>query len=118
MSILRHRSYSAPEVRALLLYSSRSLDDIIYRGELEQRSANETTLEVKHTLTRSQPQDWEGYSRRVDRPMLEDVLNWLKETPNAYICGPTRFVEAVADGLVKFGLAPDKIRTERFGPSG
>ena len=36
----------------------------------------------------------------------------------AYVCGPTRFVEVVADGLLAVGYEPERIRTERFGPTG
>lgn len=115
MSMLRHRRNAAPEVPALLLYSSRSLEDIIYRKELE---TSEPNLTVIHTLTRSQPSGWQGYSRRVDRQMLEEVVAQIGGSVNSYVCGPNPFVEAVADGLVDLGLAPEKVRTERFGPSG
>jgi len=115
MSMLRHRRNAAAELPALLLYSSRSQEDIIYQKDLETSGAD---LTVIHTLTRSQPPGWPGYSRRVDRQMLEEVIAQISGTPNSYVCGPTPFVEAVADGLVDLGLPPEKIRTERFGPSG
>ena len=35
-----------------------------------------------------------------------------------FVCGPTTFVETVADTLVDLGHDPDLIRTERFGPTG
>ena len=117
MSMLRHRELSASEVEALLLYSSRSADDIIYRRELDRGDERDPNLTVLHTLTRSQPEGWRWYSRRVDRPMLEKAISQLDGTPHVYICGPTTFVEAAADGLVAIGLAPDRIRTERFGPT-
>jgi ferredoxin-NADP reductase len=34
------------------------------------------------------------------------------------VCGPTGFVESVADALVELGHVPELVRTERFGPSG
>ena len=117
MSMLRHQKYSAPQVQVLLLYSSRSIADIIYRQELEQSSAANPNLRMLHTLTRSTPPDWRGYSRRIDSNMLEEAINILKGTPHAFICGPTSFVEVVADALVILGLAPERVRTERFGPS-
>ena len=117
MSMLRHQTISAPQIPALLLYSSRSVADIIYRQELEQSNVSNPNLKVLHTLTRSRPPDWQGYSRRIDGPMLEGAIGILEGTPHVFICGPTSFVEAVADALVRLGLAPDRIRTERFGPS-
>jgi ferredoxin-NADP reductase len=38
--------------------------------------------------------------------------------PTCYVCGPTGFVESVADILVALGHDPGRVRTERFGPSG
>jgi ferredoxin-NADP reductase len=35
-----------------------------------------------------------------------------------FVCGPTPFVEAVADALTGLGHDPGAIHTERFGPTG
>ncbi len=118
MSMLRHRQLSAREISTILLYSSRSLEDIIYRQELERVDSGEPGLTVLHTLTRKHPPSWSGYTGRLDRAMLADALDRLDETPHTYICGPTPFVGAAARGLVDLGLAAERIRTERFGPSG
>jgi ferredoxin-NADP reductase len=107
-SILRHRRRSGSTVKAKLLLSARSLEDVIYRAELEGP-------EVIHTLTRVQPPGWAGYARRVDADLLRDVAWPPIENPLAYVCGPTPFVEVVAAGLVALGYAPQRIRTERFG---
>jgi ferredoxin-NADP reductase len=109
MSMLRHRAAAAPRLEVRLLYSARSLDDVIYREELKG-------FDVVYTLTRQQPEGWTGYSRRVDPEMLADVS--FGADGLAYVCGPTRFVEAVADALVGIGYAPENVRTERFGPTG
>lgn len=117
MSMVRHRRSVAPEIPARLLYSSRSLGDIIYREELERRAAEER-LEVVYTLTRAGPADWTGYSRRIDQLMLGEALAGVEGTPLSYVCGPTALVEAVADGLVALGVPPGRVHTERFGPTG
>ena len=74
-------------------------------------------LEVRYALTREQPEGWSGYSRRVDEEMLRE-----NAYPNAegiaFACGPTRFVETVADGLLAVGYPPERVKTERFGPTG
>jgi ferredoxin-NADP reductase len=75
-------------------------------------------LEVTHTLTRSQPPGWTGYSRRIDEEILREVA-WLPEArPLAFVCGPTPLVETVATALVQLGHDPKRIKTERFGPTG
>jgi ferredoxin-NADP reductase len=99
-----------------LLFSSRSWDDVIYRDELERLDGD--GLSVVHTLTRAQPQGWTGYARRVDEAMLAEVAPSPAKRPLVYVCGPTPFVETVAETLVRIGHEPHRIRTERFGPTG
>ncbi|HET9852924.1 MAG TPA: ferredoxin reductase [Candidatus Limnocylindrales bacterium] len=117
MAMARHRARAGAAIPARLLLSSRGPDEIIYREELE-RLAGATDLDVVHTLTRQQPPDWTGYARRIDEAMLAEVIEPLGAATRAYACGPTALVETVANGLVRLGLPPDRIRTERFGPTG
>jgi ferredoxin-NADP reductase len=118
MAMLRHRAATGSQVPARLLYSSRSLDDVIFREELERLAAAGDGLTVTHALTRAQPPGWTGYARRIDAAMLEEVGWRPDERPLAYVCGPTRLVEAVAGQLVTLGHDPAQVRTERFGPTG
>lgn len=117
MSMLRYREAVASDIPATLLYSSRSWDEIIYREELDQLSAD-PALRVIHTLTRSHPDGWDGYTRRIDRAMLGDAAGEPEPGRLAYVCGPTRLVENVANDLVALGYPPDRVKTERFGPTG
>jgi ferredoxin-NADP reductase len=115
MAILRHRRRIGSTVPARLLYSSRSLEDVIYRRELD---GLDDGVEVVHTLTRAQPAGWEGYSRRVDAALLGEVA-WAAETnPLTFVCGPTSFVETVADGLLALSYPAARVKTERFGATG
>jgi ferredoxin-NADP reductase len=116
MAMIRLRASSGSDAPARLLFSSRTWDDVIYRDELER--LNGGGLEITHTLTRSQPPGWTGYARRVDADMLAEVGPGPAERPHVYVCGPTPFVEAVAEALVRLGHEPRAIRTERFGPTG
>ncbi len=118
MAMLRHRAAAGLDVAATLLYSSRTLEDVIYRQELDALAAAGPALEVAHTLTREQPDGWGGYARRVDGEMLAEVFGRPDGDAAAFVCGPTRFVEAAADGLVGLGYEPSRVKTERFGPSG
>jgi ferredoxin-NADP reductase len=118
MAMIRHRANSGNKVPTKLLYSSRSYDDVIYREELDQISANDSSLRVIHTLTRRQPENWISYSRRIDRAMLADTAWPPAEKPLAFTCGPTAVVEKVATHLLELGYEPERIKTERFGPTG
>jgi len=119
MAMLRHRTRADETRRAetptRLLYSARTWDDVIYKEELKQLGAD---AEVHLTLTRDAPADWNGFRRRVDRAMLQEVGWPASELPNVYVCGPTPFTESVATLLVELGHAPAMVRTERFGPTG
>jgi ferredoxin-NADP reductase len=116
MAMVRLRAAAGSDTDTRLLLSSRGWDDVIYREELERLNGNGLT--VVHTLTRSQPPGWTGYARRVDAEMLAEVGPSPSERPQIYVCGPTPFVEAVADALVKLGHEPQTIKAERFGPTG
>ena len=118
MSMLRHRRAAGSSVLASLLYSVRSPGDVIYAAELQQLQATGDQLRIVFTFTRSQPADWQGYSRRIDMDMLGEVARPLGPRLRAYVCGPTLMVENVANALVAHGLSPECIRTERFGPIG
>jgi ferredoxin-NADP reductase len=118
MAMLRHRQASQAMVGARLVYSSRSWEEIIYREELERLISGPDGPLVTHTLTRSQPPGWTGYSRRVDGAMLAEVAWPPSEMPTAFICGPTPFVEAVASALVLLEYPATSVKTERFGPTG
>ena len=118
MAMLRRRAAAGSQVPARLLYSSRTLEDVIYREELDRLAAASDGLTVTHVLTRAQPPGWTGYARRIDAVMLEEVGWRPGERPLAYVCGPTRLVEAVAGHLVALGHDPARVRTERFGPTG
>ena len=118
MAMIRTHVLVEGEEPVRLLVSARSLEDVIYRQELEQLASEDNSIDVFTTLTRSQPPTWNGHSRRVDREMLEEVAWSPADRPACYVCGPTGFVEAVASTLVDLGHEPQRIRTERFGPTG
>ena len=105
------RAAAPGEVEARLVYSSRTLEDVIYRRELESLGDD-----VVLTLTR---EDREGIRHgRVDATLLRDVGFAPDREPRIFVCGPTSFVEAVASAFVEIGHKPERIKTERFGPTG
>ena len=112
-AMLRHWASGDRAVAARLLYSSRNLADVIYREELGRCPAD-----IELTLTREWPDGWQGHTGRVDRKLLEQV-GWPPQArPLVYACGPSAFVETAAQALVESGHDPNRIRTERFGPTG
>ena len=122
MAMLRTRAHASAEARlaipARLLYSSRSWAELIYRDELARLAAADDTLQVTHTITREPPTDWQGFRRRIDAEMLDEIAWPPASRPHLFVCGPTGLVEMVADGFVALGHEPSSVRTERFGPTG
>ena len=90
----------------------------MFKERLEDWRRDDPALTVSLTLTRSAPADWTGYRRRIDAVMLREVAFETSDKPIAFVCGPTTMVEAAADALVSVGYPAERIRTERFGPSG
>ena len=121
MAMLRTRAAATPAQRAAapatLLYSSRGWDDIYYRDELG-RLATDPDMRVVHTLTRSRPPGWAGFTRRIDADMLTETAPRPTLDPHIYVCGPTALVESAARILVELGHDPARVKTERFGPTG
>ena len=114
-AMLRHRARVGSSVPVRLLYSARRLAEVIYRAEL---AAEPDGVEVIYTLTRQQPPGWTGFARRADQAMITEVAWPVAQAPQAYVCGPTNFVEAVAADLVALGYPPQQVKTERFGATG
>jgi ferredoxin-NADP reductase len=109
--MLRHRERAGSDAPARLLLSARTQPDVIYRAELQG-------WDVTYTYTRQAPPGWTGYARRVDREMLAESGFPAEQHPRIFVCGPTGFVEGVADDLTRLGHDPARVRTERFGATG
>jgi ferredoxin-NADP reductase len=118
MAMIRHRQAADSDTPTRLLFSSRSFEEIIFRQELERLASGDKTLQIIHTLTRSRPEGWTGYDRRIDEEMLDEVAFSPEGGPLAFVCGPTPLVETVATALVRLGHEPARVKTERFGPTG
>jgi ferredoxin-NADP reductase len=116
-AMLRHAAAGERSIEPRLVYSSRSLDDVIYRDELSRLAAADGA-DLHLTLTREWPEGWNGHRGRVDRQLLDEVAFSPEEQALVYVCGPSAFVETVASTLVDLGHNASRVRTERFGPTG
>ena len=117
MSMLRHRAARRSEVEARILVSARGTEDALYRDELASLEPS-AGLHVAWTFTRTPPPGWTGWARRVDAAMLAELGPGPDAGARRFVCGPTPFVERVAELLVEAGHDPRAIHAERFGPTG
>jgi ferredoxin-NADP reductase len=118
MSMLRARADAGSRTPFRLIYSVRTPDDAMYADELRQRVRDDHGLDVAYAYTRKAPEGWRGQVGRVDAARLVSDGWPASLEPDVFVCGPTGFVEAVADFLVDAGHDPHRVRTERFGPTG
>ena len=116
MSMLRHRSARGSPVPALLLFSSRTFDDVIFRDELLALDGQHDGFQLALALTRSSPRRPQDFGRRVDADMVAELVGRLPEPPrHVFVCGGNPFVEAASQGALLTGVDRTLIRTERFG---
>ncbi|MDO7853569.1 ferredoxin reductase [Hymenobacter convexus] len=118
MAMLRHRQRAGLRNPAVLLFSVRMPEEVIYRQELEGLAAADSSFTLLLSYTRQAPPGWAGYHRRLDAEMLVEAVAHLPVPPQCYVCGPTGLVESAATLLQAQGLPDAAIRTERFGPTG
>jgi len=106
--IMQARAAAHSDIPCHLLYGARSFDEIIYKPELLNTDGVTITLDTAND-------DWHGNTGRITAELLRQELAKLPPAPMCYICGSTPFVEAVSNSLVAMGVAPETIKTERFG---
>ncbi|MEV0456938.1 ferredoxin reductase [Catellatospora methionotrophica] len=118
MAMIRARRAAGSKALFRLLYSVRTPEDRYYADELRARARDDFGLDVGYVYTREAPEGWPLPPRRLG---VADVNNngWPPDfQPACFVCGPTGFVEAVADILIALGHDARRVKTERFGPSG
>ncbi len=117
MAMVRARAAARSRVPFRLVYSVRDPDTLIYGPELARRVRDDAGLDVTMVYTREVPEGWSRPPGRLDAALLAQTGWPASFEPACYVCGPTSFVETVADLLVDAGHDPARIRTERFGPT-
>jgi ferredoxin-NADP reductase len=118
MSMIRSRVSAGSTAPFRLLYSVREPGAILYRDELQALSDRDHSVSLTYAFTRAAPKDWSRPPGRIDAALIAKTTWPSNLGPTSYVCGPTPFVESAASLLSVSGNSPDKIRTERFGPTG
>jgi ferredoxin-NADP reductase len=118
MAMVRARRAAGSRVPFRLIYSVRTDRDVYFADELRERARDDGGLDVSYVYTRETPDGWPAPARRIG---VADVFShgWPPDLePACFVCGPTGFVETVADILVALGHDSRRVKTERFGPTG
>lgn len=114
MAMARAARDASASASVRLLYSVRSAGDAIYRDELNG-AGSDGGVAVTWAYTREAPGEWSGAVGRLDDDRIRAAVWEPERAPVVYVCGPTGFVEHVADALVRLGHQPARVKTERFG---
>jgi ferredoxin-NADP reductase len=118
MAMIRSRASAVSTAPFRLLYSVREPGAVFYRDELQALSDRSHSVSLTYAYTRAAPKDWPRPPGRIDAALIANTTWSSNLVPTCYVCGPTSFVESGAGLLSGSGNCPDKIRTERFGPTG
>ena len=118
MAMIRSRTSGGSNAPVRLLYSVRDPEAVFYRDELRTFSDENYSVRVICAYTRTTPKDWQRPPGRIDAALVAEATWPSVLAPTCYVCGPTSFVESVTGLLIASGNHRDKIRTERFGPTG
>jgi ferredoxin-NADP reductase len=118
MAMIRARASAGSTAPFRLLYSVREPAAVFYRDELQALTNNDEGVSLTYAYTRAAPKDWPRPPGRIDAALIANATLPSNLVPTCYVCGPTSFVESAAGLLIGSGQSPDKIRTERFGPTG
>lgn len=116
VSMLRHRRAIKSAVAASLVLSGRTWDELLYRDELIEMAESDENLRLALTITREPPRRTGDYGRRIDAPLVREVLERMPAAPaRVYICGTNQFVNAASEAVIAAGAGAADIRTERYG---
>jgi ferredoxin-NADP reductase len=118
LAIARAHAAAGAESPIRLLYSVREPASVLHGPDLEELASRNGGLILSYAFTRKAPPGWQRPTGRVDNVLVADCTWPADVSPTCYVCGPTGFVESVADLLVGAGHDPARVRTERFGPTG
>jgi ferredoxin-NADP reductase len=118
MAMIRSRASAGSTAPFRLLYSVREAEAVFYRDELKALTNNDEGVSLTYAYTRVAPKDWSRPPGRIDAALITNATWPSNLGPTCYVCGPTSFVETAAGLLIASGHSADKIRTERFGPTG
>jgi ferredoxin-NADP reductase len=113
IAMIRSHAASASTAPFTLLYSVRSPDDRFFAAELEALEG--PLLEITWVYTRHTPIGWPTPPGRITQEILARHTMPASASPAVFVCGPTGFVETVANHLVALGHDPLSVKTERFG---
>lgn len=113
------------ESQFTLAYGNRSEDAMLFRHELAELKNRFVERFAMFPVFSREPRRIDLQSGRIDAGKWRRIFHpWdaVAHLAGAYLCGPVGLMNVISDDLLAAGMAPARIRTERFlaagGPAG
>ena len=115
LSILEHmREGAGPAQRVRLIHGENREEELFALEALESYRANGLDLDTVIAVTEPSA-DWRGAAGLVTDCLLPGHVEG--GAVDAYLCGPPAMIDAARQKLLQFGVARDRIYSERFLPT-
>jgi ferredoxin-NADP reductase/ferredoxin len=101
------------------LHGARNRRDHVFAAEARALLASLPNVRAHVCYSRPGPDDLEGRDFDTAGRLTASLVTQLEPPRNAeaYLCGPTLFMEEISAGLAAIGLGAAHIHTEPFGPA-
>jgi predicted ferric reductase len=96
----------------ILIYASKTWDDITFREELHELQ-QKLDLTVVHVL-KDPPEDWSGETGYVDKELLERHIPKRRGTRQYFICASPKMMDQVEAALHQLEVPTTNIHMEHF----
>ncbi|MAG60810.1 hypothetical protein CL619_03410 [archaeon] len=109
------------DTKAMLVFSNKTEEDIIYRKLLNDLVSHCKNAEVHYTLTRHTKEDiegediWLGKTGRIDATMLSHLCGEDLSSKDFFICGPLVFAKEMRRILEELGVDKEQVHFESYG---
>ena len=112
MSIIRYASAVHEEIRMGLVYSAKSVSELLFKNELDELSRKTDKFRALYTVSQDVDPNWLGRTGRITDTMILDAITL--SNPTCYISGPLPLVTHARMLLLQMGIQPDHIKYEEW----
>ena len=113
IGILRYIAAKNLQTKAMLVYSNKTPQDIVYKKDLEDLSKT-PNIKIVNTITRSKEEHkWEGETGRISEELIKKNVPDITK-PLYYICGSPEFSHTMESMLVKMGVPNGRVHKENW----
>ncbi len=117
LSIVKTTLAREPHSRFTLVYGNRATSSVMFREELQRLKDRYLSRFALVFVMSREAQEIDLFSGRIDRARCDALFErWVDVSGihTAYVCGPGAMTDDVSAALIAYGVAPERVRYERF----